>query len=98
MLALWSMASATDSGKSPAVKAWIACGRPSSKTSKSPGPNPVTGAPERSLTVAYTSTRLTEEANCGAARAPAPVSTMAASSIVSSSEARDEGERPADWR
>ena len=63
MLKLRSMASATESGKSPAAKAETACGRPSSSTVKSSRVRPVTGRPSRSTTAAYTSTRLTPDAN-----------------------------------
>ena len=64
MLKLRSIPIATDKGNSPAAKAVIACGLPSSDIREIGGGRPVTGSPSRSVTVAYTSTRFTLEVNC----------------------------------
>jgi hypothetical protein len=52
MLKLRSMATATESGNSPAAKVLICCGSPFSRTLKASRPRPVTGFPALSVTVA----------------------------------------------
>jgi sec-independent protein translocase protein TatA len=76
-LKLRSIATATDNGKSPAVKFAIACGSPFSRSSKSAWVSPVTGLPCMSVTLAYTSTRLTPDVNCPGRPAPAVEAVMA---------------------
>src|SRR6266540_3526169 len=69
MLKLRSMPIATDNGNSPAAKLLTAWSSPFSRSSKSACFRPVTAFPWASVTLAYTSTRLTPEVNCAAAGA-----------------------------
>ena len=77
MLKLRSRAIVTDRGNSPAANVVIVCGARSSVTWKSAAVRPVTGWPSRSVTVAYTSTRLTPVENVedgvGATRSRLPL-------------------------
>jgi hypothetical protein len=63
MLKLRSIARAAARGNSPSAKVEICCGSPPSRSSKSAGLSPEITVPALSVTLAYTSTRLTPEVN-----------------------------------